>query len=320
MGGIPVLGFAAWSGVGKTTVMEQVIAALSRRGLRVAAVKHDGHDFELDRPGKDSQRFAQAGARAVVIGSEEKTALVERRGRELPELLELAGDADIILVEGYKAGGFSQIGVCRRETGKGLPLEAERYAAVVADLCGPWPVPRFKFDQMEELTDFIMEHRDDFTHFDPRGRAKMVDVGDKEPTRRTAVAAVRVLVNDETFRLIQTGGMKKGDVLTVAQIAGVMGAKRTPELIPMCHPVLMDGVEMKLTLDEGRQSVEIEAAVTCQGRTGVEMEALTAASAAALTVYDMCKAVQRDMVITDLRLLRKTGGVHGDFDREEERI
>lgn len=320
MGGIPVLGFAAWSGVGKTTVMEQVIAKLSRRGLRVAAVKHDGHDFELDRPGKDSQRFAQAGARAVVIGSEQKAALVERRGRELPELLELAGDVDIILVEGFKAGGFSQIGVCRRETGKGLPLPPERYAAVVADFCGPWPVPRFKFDQMEELTDFIMEHRDDFTHFDPQGRAKMVDVGDKEPSRRTAVAAVRVLVNDETFRLIQTGGMKKGDVLTVAQIAGVMGAKRTPELIPMCHPVLMDGVEMKLTLDEGRQSVEIEAAVTCQGRTGVEMEALTAASAAALTVYDMCKAVQRDMVITDLRLLRKTGGVHGDFDREEERI
>lgn len=320
MGGIPVLGFAAWSGVGKTTVMEQVIAGLSRRGLRVAAVKHDGHDFELDRPGKDSWRFAQAGARAVVVGSEQKTALVERRGRELPELLELAGDADIILVEGFKAGGPSQIGVCRRETGKGLPLPAERYAAVVTDGEGPWPVPRFEFDQMEELTDFIMEHRDDFTHFDPQGRAKMVDVGDKEPSRRTAVAAARVLVSRETFHLIQTGGMKKGDVLTVAQIAGVMGAKRTPELIPMCHPVLMDGVEMKLTLDEERQSVEIEAAVTCQGRTGVEMEALTAASAAALTVYDMCKAVQRDMVITDLRLLRKTGGAHGDFDREEESV
>lgn len=319
MDGIPVLGFAAWSGVGKTTVMEQVISKLSRRGLRVAAVKHDGHDFEADRPGKDSWRFAQAGAEAVVTGSVGKTALVERRGRTLLELLELAGDADIILVEGFKAGGFSQIGVCRRETGKGLPLAAERYAAVVADGEGPWPVPRFGFDQMEELTEFIMEHREDFTHFDARGRAKMVDVGEKETTRRAAVAAARVLVNADTFRLIQTGGVKKGDVLTVAQIAGVMGAKRTPELIPMCHPVLMDGVDMKLTLDEERRSVEIEAAVTCQGRTGVEMEALTAASAAALTVYDMCKAVQRDMVITDLRLVRKTGGVHGDFSREEER-
>ena len=197
-------------------------------------------------------------------------------------------------------------------------MPPERYAAVVADDLGPWPVPRFGFDQMEELTDFIMEHREEFTHFDAQGRAKMVDVGEKEPTRRTAVAAARVLVNGETFRLIQAGGVKKGDVLTVAQIAGVMGAKRTPELIPMCHPVLTDGVEMRLTLNEERKSVEIEASVTCRGRTGVEMEALTAASAAALTVYDMCKAVQKDMVITDLRLVRKTGGAHGDFVREEE--
>lgn len=318
MEGIPVLGFAAWSGTGKTTVMERTIAALRRRGLRVAAVKHDGHDFEMDRPGKDSWRFAQAGACRVVVGSESRTALVEGRGRTLPELLELAGEADIILVEGYKAGGFSQIGVCRRETGKGLPLPPEEYVAVVADGGGPWPVPRFGYDQIEELTDHIMEHRNELTHFDARGRARMVDVGDKEPTRRTAVAAVRVLVNDETFRLIQTGGMKKGDVLTVAQIAGVMGAKRTPKLIPMCHPILMDGVDMELTLNEERRSVEIRAAVTCQGRTGVEMEALTAASAAALTVYDMCKAVQRDMVVTDLRLVRKTGGVHGDLTREGE--
>ena len=159
----------------------------------------------------------------------------------------------------------------------------------------------------------------DFTHFNSDGRARMVDVGEKVPTRRTAVAGARVLVNQETFALVRSGGMKKGDVLTTAQIAGIMGAKRTPELIPMCHPILMDGVDMKLALDESRQSVEIEAAVSCQGRTGVEMEALTAAAAAALTVYDMCKAVQKDMVITDLRLVRKTGGVHGDFTREEER-
>lgn len=164
----------------------------------------------------------------------------------------------------------------------------------------------------------MTELMEDFTHFDAQGRAKMVDVGEKCPTRRTAVAAARVLVNAETFRLIQTGGMKKGDVLTVAQIAGVMGAKRTPELIPMCHPILIDGVDMKLTLDESSQSVEIEAAVSCQGRTGVEMEALTAAATAALTVYDMCKAVQKDMVIADLRLVRKTGGVHGDFTREKD--
>jgi molybdenum cofactor biosynthesis protein MoaC len=158
----------------------------------------------------------------------------------------------------------------------------------------------------------------DFTHFNDQGRAKMVDVGDKPVTVRTAVATGRVLVNWETFSLIKSGGMKKGDVLTVAQVAGVMGAKHTPDLIPMCHPVLIDGIDLELRLNEARCSVEIKATVSCDGRTGVEMEALTAVSTAALTVYDMCKAVQKDIVITDIRLVQKTGGVHGDYEREAE--
>ena len=158
----------------------------------------------------------------------------------------------------------------------------------------------------------------DFTHFNEQGRAKMVNVGEKPESERRAVAAGRVLVSRETLALIKSGGMKKGDVLTVAQVAGVMGAKRTPELIPMCHPVLIDGVDLQLTLTEEPPAVEIRASVSCAGRTGVEMEALTAVSAAALTVYDMCKAVQKDMVITDVRLLRKSGGVHGDFVRGDE--
>lgn len=158
----------------------------------------------------------------------------------------------------------------------------------------------------------------DFTHFNGQGRAKMVDVGEKSVTHRSATAAGRVLVNAQTFELIRSGGMKKGDVLTVAQIAGVMGAKRTPELIPMCHPILMDGIDLELHLDETRLSVEICATVSCDGRTGVEMEALTAVSAAALTVYDMCKAVQKDMVIADICLTRKAGGIHGDYIREEQ--
>ena len=157
----------------------------------------------------------------------------------------------------------------------------------------------------------------DFTHFNEQGRAKMVDVGEKEISKRGAVAAGRVLVNPETFALIQSGGMKKGDVLTVAQIAGIMGAKRTPDLIPMCHPILMAGIDLELSLDEEKRSVEIQATVRCDGRTGVEMEALTAVSTAALTVYDMCKAVQKDMIITDIRLVSKTGGIHGDYKRED---
>ena len=157
-----------------------------------------------------------------------------------------------------------------------------------------------------------------FTHFNEQGRAQMVDVGEKPVTVRSAVAARRVLVSPETFALIRSGGMKKGDVLTVAQIAGVMGAKRTPELIPMCHPILIDGIDLELRLDEERCAVDIRATVSCGGRTGVEMEALTAVSTAALTVYDMCKAVQKDMVITDIRLLQKSGGMHGDYERTEE--
>jgi len=157
----------------------------------------------------------------------------------------------------------------------------------------------------------------DFTHFNEQGRAKMVDVGEKGITQRIAVAAGRVLVNEHTFSLIKSGGMKKGDVLTVAQIAGIMGAKRTPDIIPMCHPILMDGINLDLSLNEEKLSVEITATVSCDGRTGVEMEALTAVSVAALTIYDMCKAVQKDMVITDIRLMKKSGGVHGDYFREE---
>ena len=159
----------------------------------------------------------------------------------------------------------------------------------------------------------------DFTHFDEAGKARMVNVGDKPVTHRTARAGARVLVSRDTFALIESGGVKKGDVLTVAQIAGIMGAKRTPDLIPLCHPVGISGADLRLTLDEAACAVDIEAAVSCDGQTGVEMEALTAVSVAALTVYDMCKAIQRDMVITDVRLLEKTGGVHGDYRREQER-
>ena len=151
----------------------------------------------------------------------------------------------------------------------------------------------------------------DFTHFNESGRAS-----EKAETSRTAVAAGRVRMNRETFSLVKTGGMKKGDVLTTAQIAGVMAAKRTSDLIPMCHTLLLTGVDLDFELNEADCTVDITATVKCTGQTGVEMEALTAVSVAALTVYDMCKAVQRDMEITDIRLLKKTGGKSGTFERE----
>ena len=155
------------------------------------------------------------------------------------------------------------------------------------------------------------------TQIDEKGDVRMVAVSQKPDTERVAIAEGFISMHPETLALIVEGKAAKGDVLACARVAGVMAAKQTSMLIPMCHPVQISGVDLRLTLDETRCSVEITASVRCDGRTGVEMEALTAASVAALTVYDMCKAVQRDMVITDVRLLSKTGGVHGDFQREE---
>lgn len=156
----------------------------------------------------------------------------------------------------------------------------------------------------------------DFTHFNEDGRAKMVDVGSKEETVRAAVAAGRIIVNAETFDKIKTGGMKKGDVLGTAQIAGIMAAKKTSAIIPMCHPLMLTGIDIKFNMDEKTPAVEIMAEVKCKGVTGVEMEALTAVSAAALTIYDMCKAVQKDMIIDEIKLISKTGGKSGEWRRE----
>ena len=310
-----VIGFSAWSGTGKTTLLEKVIRRMKTRGLRVAVVKHDVHGVDPCEDGKDSARFRLAGADRVVLIGPEPQGRPEKRLREALEALQ---DADVILVEGFKHAPIPRVGLCREATGKPLPEPPGNYIAVVTDGVVEADVPLFRWDEDKELTDFLMERTKDFTHFNDEGRARMVDVGEKAVTTRTAVAAGRVLLNRATFDLVRSGGMKKGDVLTVAQVAGIMGAKRTPDVIPMCHPIALNGIDLSLKLDEALLSVEITATVRVDGRTGVEMEALTAVSIAALTVYDMCKAVQRDMVISDIRLLKKAGGVHGDYERENE--
>ncbi|MBL6928837.1 MAG: cyclic pyranopterin monophosphate synthase MoaC [Rhodospirillales bacterium] len=154
----------------------------------------------------------------------------------------------------------------------------------------------------------------EFTHFDGEGNARMVDVSAKATTERTASAKGSVLMQAETMRLITQGGVKKGDVLSVAQLAGIMGAKRTADLIPLCHPLPLDAVKLELICDTDRNAVDITATCRMQGRTGVEMEALTAVSVAALTVYDMCKAVDRGMRIVDIRVVHKAGGKSGVFE------
>jgi cyclic pyranopterin phosphate synthase len=152
-----------------------------------------------------------------------------------------------------------------------------------------------------------------FTHFDAAGHAAMVDVSGKPVTARTATARARVVMEPATLAMIQSGGAKKGDVLGVARLAGIMGAKRTAELIPLCHPLPITSVTVDLEADPATNAIEITATVRTTGQTGVEMEALTAASVAALTVYDMCKAVDRSMRIEGLRVTHKAGGKSGEF-------
>jgi cyclic pyranopterin phosphate synthase len=154
------------------------------------------------------------------------------------------------------------------------------------------------------------------THLDEHGRANMVDVGEKPVTNRSATAAGNVTMQPETLRLIQDGALKKGDVLTVARIAGIMAAKRTAELIPLCHPIPLSKISVELVIDPDASAIHITATAKTTGQTGVEMEALTAVSVAALTLYDMAKAIDRSMTISGIRLLEKTGGIHGDYKAE----
>ncbi|GAA0127216.1 cyclic pyranopterin monophosphate synthase MoaC [Clostridium sp. CTA-19] len=154
----------------------------------------------------------------------------------------------------------------------------------------------------------------EFTHFNENGRAHMVNVGGKDDTKRIATAVGSIKMNKETINIIKNGLIKKGDVLSVAQIGGIMGAKKTSDLIPMCHNIFLTGADIKFNVLD--TEIEIEATVSTYGKTGVEMEALTAVSVTALTIYDMCKAVDKDMIIGEIKLIKKTGGKSGNYERK----
>ncbi|WP_130806307.1 cyclic pyranopterin monophosphate synthase MoaC [Senegalia massiliensis] len=154
-----------------------------------------------------------------------------------------------------------------------------------------------------------------FTHFNEKGRAHMVEVGEKNDTKRVAIARGTIKMKKETINSINNGMIKKGDVLSVSQIAGIMGAKKTSDIIPMCHNIFLTGADISFTINE--EQIEIETTVKTIGKTGVEMEALMAVNIAAMTIYDMCKAIDKDMVITNVRLIEKTGGKSGDYIRGE---
>jgi len=169
-----------------------------------------------------------------------------------------------------------------------------------------------------EKTPQNMDLRQKLTHLDAEGNARMVDVGPKKKTVRQAVAAGRVTMSAGAYQLVRKGEMAKGDVLGVARIAGIMAAKKVDELIPLTHPLAIENIEIEFQFDDQGKSIEIKATVKVTGKTGVEMEALTAVSVSALTIYDMCKAVDKNMRINNIRLLSKTGGKSGAYFRDEE--
>lgn len=156
----------------------------------------------------------------------------------------------------------------------------------------------------------------ELTHINEQGRAKMVDVSGKQETVREAIARGNIYMKKETLEKIKEGTVKKGDVLSVAQVAGIMAAKKTSDIIPMCHPIMISGCDIGFTLNFEENKIEITSTVKCTGQTGVEMEALTAVTAAGLTIYDMCKAIDKEMIISDVMLLKKTGGKTGLFERK----
>lgn len=157
----------------------------------------------------------------------------------------------------------------------------------------------------------------ELTHINEQGRARMVDVSNKGETVREAEALAVISMKKETLERIIEGTISKGDVLSVAQVAGIMGAKRTPDIIPMCHPIMISGCDINFRIDNENNKIEIRAAARTTGKTGIEMEVLTAASVAALTIYDMCKAIDRGMVISDVMLLKKSGGKSGIYERKD---
>jgi indole-3-glycerol phosphate synthase len=281
----------------------ELAAAATGLGLDVLAEVHDG--AELDRA-------LRIGVRMIGINNrnlktlETDLATTERLAPEVPADRIVVAESGIRRAEDLDR--LAAAGARCFLIGEALMREPDVVAATRRLL--HLPPPPYPPPHAGEGREGV------FTHLDAEGRARMVDVSDKAETDRVASAGARVVMRPETLERIRSGDVAKGDVLAVARLAGIMAAKRTAELIPLCHPLALTSVSLELACVPERSAVEITATCRLRGRTGVEMEALTAASVAALTVYDMCKAVDRGMVITDLRLLRKSGGRSGDWEGE----
>lgn len=340
------------AGTGKTTFLEKLTARLSRRGIRVAVVKSDAHGFSLDTQGKDSARFRASGACAVSVVSPKGYFLEEATRLPFDRAADKFEKIDLILTESRTHAACPAFSLWR---GRGEPIlgngvtalfAGEKLSEAAADTAGENGIsiyPMGDIDRAELLTLFLSgvsfqqksrvygrnamrgneageeivagKREPRLSHFDRAGEAVMVDVGDKAVTHREAVASGILTMNEAAFSAIQTGTAKKGDVLGIARIAGIMAAKRTSEAIPLCHPLFLTKCKVAFALDAAKRDVKVTAAVKCEGKTGVEMEALHSVTIALLTIYDMLKAVDRRMEIHSVHLEQKSGGKSGSFSR-----
>lgn len=314
------------SGSGKTTLIEGLIPELIAKGLRVAALKGNIHHYNLDLPGKDTWRFTQAGAEVAGMISEDHyilTGLAPGKSG-LAVITSLLEDLDLILIEGDRQTTNRKIEVVRSGI-EGKPVSTQNLIAIATDRQDlSIEVPRFDLDDYRGLAAFIVESclkdpvaSDGLTHFDPLGRPRMVDVSAKAETVREAYARGEIIMNRLTLERIKEGNLAKGDVLGVAQVAAIMAVKETGRMIPMAHPLPISGVEVDFNLLMEKNLVEIGVKVRVTGQTGVEMEALTGVSVAALTIYDMCKAIDKGMIIQNIRLMEKKGGRSGHWRRQQ---
>lgn len=323
---VPIVSIVApASGTGKTTFIERLLPRLLAHGLRVGVVKSDAHGFQLDQEGKDSWRFTRAGATGVAVVSPAGWVLMQKTPARasLEQVAAKMEGIDLLLSESRTHGTCPALSLWR---GRADPMTGDDVAVVFAKGLAPGDLPgvrQFDLDDSEEaarLCLFLMggnrvkqETGGKLNHFDAQGQAIMVDVGEKPVTQRTAVASGRIFVNEAVYRAITEGTAKKGDVLGVARLAGIMAAKRTSDMIPLCHPLFLSKCSVDFDLQPEERAVKATACVKTSGQTGVEMEALHAVSVALLTIYDMCKALDRRMEIREIHLERKEGGKSGIF-------
>ncbi len=321
---------AAQSETGKTTVLEELLPELKKRGLSVAALKGNLHHFDLDTPGKDSWRFKKAGADIAGITTADSFFLFGSEGGKngAEAAAGLLANIDLIIIEGNKKSSNPKIEVVRSEINN-EPLLPDHTIAVVTDRKDiNLNLPVLKLGDNKALADFICKRffdkenyggpeprHEGLTHFDRSGRPKMVDVSEKGQSKREAYARGEITMEPQTLKRVIAGDLGKGDVLGVAQVAAVMAVKETGRLIPMAHPLGVSGVEVDFEPIIEKSKIEIGVRVKLTGQTGVEMEALTGVSIAALTIYDMCKAIDKNMVITNIRLVEKKGGRSGHYRR-----